>query len=128
MNEKMRAYNARREIDVKKKKDKRSQTSLRKFREKAKQEDKCRNPECMRSRRFSKLHAHHIVHRGKFNPYNKERDNPNNAMALCFVCHTNYHTGKLFPNRSWLRDEEIAFIIEHVGSGWLGKVYPKSDK
>jgi len=129
MNNKFDAYNARRKIEYKRTKERRRRRLVSPaFREQARREDRCRNPACSKRRSdYNKLHAHHIVHRSHFNPYDPEKDNPCNAMALCFECHGEYHNGRLRPERSWLREEELQFALKHAGEVWLDRVYPERE-
>lgn len=126
MNKRMSEYNARRKIDNDRtvERKKRARRVSKEFKQKIIDEGKCRNPACHRTIKFHKLSGHHIVHRSSFSPYDAERDNPNNAMPLCFPCHSEYHRGNLPTNRKWLSEDEQAFIIEHKGSDWIDRIYP----
>jgi len=123
MNEKIAAYNSRREMDAeRKKRKKREAMRVRpEFVGKAISEGRCRCCTLPKG-----LEAHHIVHRSKLRGMGSAvRDDLNNAMALCHECHMKYHAGKIKFRRSMLSTSELGFIIEHVGAGWLEKVYPE---
>lgn len=79
---------------------------------------------CRTSARRVKIDVHHIVHRGKIGRDHPERDHPDNGMALCHDCHMGHHDGTVKVWRHLLSASEVAFILRHVGEGYLDRQYP----
>jgi len=127
VNRRIDEYNARRRLSQQRDKDrkKRARTVAKEFKEKARDEGSCRNPDCPKTNRYYKIAAHHIVHRSSFNPSDPLRDDVANCMPLCFDCHTKYHQGRLGQRQDWLLPEEVAFIVEQKGRDWLERRYPR---
>lgn len=92
--------------------------------EKVKSERGCRC--CGASARRVKIDVHHIVHRPKMGRDHPLRDHPDNAMALCHECHMGHHDGTVKLRRDMLSASETAFILQHVGEGYLDKHFPEA--
>lgn len=74
--------------------------------------------------------VHHIVPRSMFAKgvaKTQYMNDPANLMPLCGGCHQDHHTTAHGRVPRWaLREEEIAFVLSHMGEGWLDRWYPKT--
>jgi 5-methylcytosine-specific restriction endonuclease McrA len=128
VNDAIRAYNDRRNLDAERQKErsKRRRGLDPAFKAKCDAEDRCRNPDCLRTRATHSLERHHIVHRSLLGRDNPDRDHPDNGMALCHPCHQAHHTGRASFTRSMLSASEIAFILQSMGEPYLDRHFPEA--
>lgn len=73
------------------------------------------------------IEAHHIVHRSRIGSGHPLANHPDNILPVCHAHHQDHHTTSRRIPWSALTDDERAFLVEHGGSGWAERWYPKDE-